>query len=106
MIQVSDELRQQYQTSVPHLDEESQVALSTPMTFVDEVLHLGSVFEVATIVVGFTLVQHPPRVFVERSLEPEGMIRVVPKQNPRGQVQRASKEAGFVGIDRKHFDVR
>ena len=104
--EVRNELRQQHQVSIPHLDEEGQVALPTPMTVVDEVLHLGSVFEVATIVVGFTFVQHPPRVFVERSLEPEGMIRVVPKQNPRGQAQRASKEAGFVGIARKHFDVR
>ena len=106
MGQISYEFGQEGEACVPHFGEEGQVALSTPMTFVDEVLHLGSVFEVATIVVGFTLVQHPPRVFVERSLEPEGMIRVVPKQNPRGQAQRASKEAGFVGIDRKHFDVR
>ena len=63
MIQVSDELRQQYQTSVPHLDKEGEVALPTTVSVSHQVIHLGSVFEVATIVVGFTSVQHLPRVF-------------------------------------------
>ena len=106
MRQVSDELRQEGEACVPHLDEECPVALTTPMRITEQVLHLGSVFEVIKVIVGFTFVHHPPRVFPVGSLEPEASLRVVPKQNARGQAQRASKEAGFAGIDRKHFYVR
>lgn len=106
MRQVSDELRQEGEACVPQLVEEFPVALTTLSKLTEQVLHLGSVFKVIKVIVGFTFVQHPPRVFAVRSLEPEASLRAVPKQNPRGQAQRASKEAGFVGIDRKHFDVR
>ena len=71
--------------SVSHLDEEGQVALPTPMTVVDEVLHLGSVFEVVAVVVGRAFIQHPVRVVPVGSLESEAMIRVVPSQNARVQ---------------------
>ena len=104
MRQVSDELRQEGEACVPHLDEECPVALTTPMRVVEQVPHLGSVFEVVAVIVGFTFVQHTPPVFVVRRLEPEASLRVVPKHYPRSHTQRASEEARFVGIDRNRHD--
>ena len=64
MGQVSDKLRQEGETCIPELVKECPVALTTRITVIEQVSHSGSVFEVVAIVVGFTLVQHPPRVFV------------------------------------------
>jgi len=81
--EISYEFGEEQQVPLSELVQEGMVAFASASTRWQAIMIPIPVIKIRPVIVGIAFTYHPVMVFVERSLEPEGMIRSVPKQNPR-----------------------